>query len=49
MSLAFVENHLILIYEYLIESVNFSGKNFKLVKSRCSEDSKLVRQVYKVQ
>ena len=37
------------ICEYLAKSVDFDGKSFKLAKSRCSENSKLVRQVYKVQ
>ena len=39
----------ICICEYLAKSVDFDGKSFKLAKSRCSENSKLVRQVYKVQ
>ena len=37
------------ICEYLAKSVDFDGKLFKLAKSRFSENSKLVRQVYKVQ
>ena len=36
------------ICEYLAKSVDFDVKSFILAKSRCSEDSKLVRQVYKV-
>ena len=35
--------------EYLIKSVDFSEKSLKLAKSRCSENFKLVRQVYIVQ
>ena len=37
------------ICEYLTKSVDFDGKSFKSAKSRCSENFKLVRQVYKVQ
>ena len=37
------------ICECLAKSIDFDGKSFKLAKSRCSENSKLVRQVYKVQ
>ena len=37
------------ICEYLAKSIDFDGKSFKLAKSRCSENSKLIRQVNEVQ
>ena len=45
----FLQKKTTCICEYLAKSVDFDGKSFILAKSRCSEDSKLVRQVYKVQ
>ena len=37
------------LWVYFAKSVDFNEKSLKLAQSRCSENFKLVRQVYKVQ
>ena len=45
----FARKKRLLAFVSIMQNLLIDGKSYKLAKSRCSENSKLVRQVYKVQ